>query len=190
MHKGWIRVLWMSALLLPLSACVPVAVVGVGAGVAVATDSRTSATYLADSEIQMRAAGRIRTNFPTDTVHVNVSSFNRVALLTGQVPDAQTRQQVEDMVRGVPDVTKVYNQLEIGVPTDFSTRSNDVYLSGKVNARFMDAGTVPVSSVKVVTEHGVVYLMGQLTQGQADSAVRIARTTSGVNRVVELFDLR
>ena len=174
----------------PLSGCVPALIAGTGAGVAVATDPRTSATYLDDSEIDVRASGRITANYPANKVHVNVNSYNRNVLLTGQVPDDATKTQITALVQTIPDVNQVYNQLEIGPPTDFSSRSEDSYISAKVHARFMDAGTVPVAAVDVTTEHGVVYLMGFVTQAQGDEAARVARLTSGVKRVVTLFEYR
>lgn len=171
-----------------LSGCVPLAIVGVGAGIAVGTDSRTSAVYLDDKEIEMRAANRISVLYPASMVHANTNSFNRAVLLTGQVPDEKARQRVEEVVRAVPDVAKVYNQLQIGKPTDLSTRSNDVYLDAAVQSRLLRAGTVPTSAMKVVTENGVVYLMGSLTPEQAEAATTIARNTLGVKSVVTLFE--
>ncbi len=172
----------------PLTGCVPALIAGTGAGVAVATDPRTSATYLDDSEIDMHASGRIATNYPASRVHVNVHSYDRNVLLTGQVPDEATKAQITALVQAMPDVNKVYNQLEIGAPTDFSSRSEDVYISTKVHARFINAGTIPMANVDVVTEHGVVYLMGIVTQAQGDEAARVARLTSGVKQVITLFE--
>lgn len=172
----------------PLTGCVPALVAGTGAGVALATDPRTSAIYLDDSEIDVKTSGRITTSYPADKVHVNVNSYNRNVLLTGEVPDEATKAQITALAQTVPDVNKVYNQLEIGPPTDFSSRSKDSYVSAKVHARFMDSGTVPIAAVDVTTEHGVVYLMGFVTQAQGDEAARVAQLTSGVKQVITLFE--
>uniref|UniRef100_E6QUB9 Putative hemolysin n=1 Tax=mine drainage metagenome TaxID=410659 RepID=E6QUB9_9ZZZZ len=187
--QKFVLLLLSMGLISQLSGCVPLAVVGVGAGIAVVgSDSRTSAIYLDDKEIELRAANRISVLYPASLVHANTNSFNRAVLLTGQVPDEKARQRVEEVVRAVPDVAKVYNQLQIGKPTDLSTRSNDVYLDAAVQSRLIRAGTVPISGVKVVTENGVVYLMGSLTPEQANIATTIARNTQGVSSVVTLFE--
>ncbi len=188
MKQSWIWRVALLAAALQLAGCVPVAAVGVGTGVAVATDRRTSATYLSDSEIELRASGRINANFSSDKVHVNASSFNRTVLLTGQAPDDATRQQIADLVDKVPDVNKVIDQIAIGAPTDFSTRSNDVYLSARVNARLMDDGRVPLGAIKIETENGVVYLMGFVSQQEGDIVANIASGTPGVHSVVKLFE--
>lgn len=176
------------ALGLPLTGCVEMAVVGAGTGVLMATDRRLSETYLADEGIEIRAANRIGEKFG-DKVHVNVTSYNRTLLLTGEVPDADTREAVEKLATSVTDVKRISNELQVGGVTSYAARSNDVYLTSKVKARFLDAGKFTINHVKVITENGVVYLMGMVTQREADSAVEIARTTGGVQRVVRVLEV-
>ncbi len=174
--------------LLQLQGCVPLVATGVGAGALMAADRRSSAAYIEDQEIELRAGSRIGEAYPKDT-HVNVTSFNHDVLLTGEVPTAEVQQKITDIVQGVGNVRKVYNQTVVGPVSLLSSRSNDAYITTKVKARFLDAKRFQVNYVKVVTEDGVVYLMGLVTQQEADDAAQLASTTSGVKKVVKLFQI-
>lgn len=183
------RTLILLAALVPvLAGCVGAAAVGVGAGALMFTDRRMPETIVTDEGIELRAAGRINERFG-DRVHVNVTSYNRMALLTGEVPDAAARAEVEKLVAAVPNLKSISNELQIGPVSTLSNRSNDVYLTSKVKARFIDASQFSANNVKVVTENGVVYLLGLATQREVDAAVQIARTTGGVRKVVRVFEL-
>jgi osmotically-inducible protein OsmY len=183
------RTLILLAALVPvLAGCVGAAAVGVGAGALMFTDRRMPETIVTDEGIELRAAGRINERFG-DRVHVNVTSYNRMALLTGEVPDAAARAEIEKLVAATPNLKSISNELQIGTVSTLSNRSNDVYLTSKVKARFIDASQFSVSNVKVVTENGVVYLLGLVTQREMDAAVQIARTTGGVRKVVRVFEL-
>lgn len=183
------RTLILLAALVPvLAGCVGAAAVGVGAGALMFTDRRMPETIVTDEGIELRAAGRINERFG-DRVHVNVTSYNRMALLTGEVPDAAARAEVEKLVAAVPNLKSISNELQIGPVSTLSNRSNDVYLTSKVKARFIDASQFSANNVKVVTENGVVYLLGLATQREIDAAVQIARTTGGVRKVVRVFEL-
>jgi len=186
--SGLAALLIAAALAPSLSGCVPAAAVGVGAGALMITDRRHAETYLADEGIEIRAVNRINEKLG-DRGHVNVTSFNRMALLTGEVPDAAARSEVEKIVSGVPNVRTITNELQIAGPSSFGARSNDTYVTSKVKARFVDHNKFTVSHVKVVTEAGTVYLLGQVTQREADAAVDIARTTGGVQKVVRVFEI-
>jgi osmotically-inducible protein OsmY len=170
-----------------LQGCFPVVATGVGAGALMAGDRRTSGIYIEDQAIELKASNRIDEKF-RDTAHVNVTSFNRNVLLTGEAPSDSTRQEVEQIVRGVPNVASVLNEIAIAPLTPFSSRSNDTYITSKVKGRMIDAAKFPVHVVKVVTENGVVYLMGIVTRKEAEDAVEIARTTSDVKKVVKVFE--
>jgi len=184
-----VRTLTLLALLVPiLSGCIGAAAVGVGAGALIFADRRTTETVLTDEGIEIRAANRIREKFG-DRVHVNVTSYNRTVLMTGEVPDAAARDEVEKLVSGVANVKAISNELTVGAISTLSNRSNDVFITSKVKARFIDAGTVSPVHVKVITEAGVVYLMGQVTQGESNAAVEVARTTAGVKKVVRVFEM-
>jgi osmotically-inducible protein OsmY len=112
-----------------------------------------------------------------------------MALLTGEVPDAAVRAEVEKIVGSVPNVRTITNELQIAGPSSFGGRSNDSYITSKVKARFIDHNRFSANHVKVVTEAGTVYLLGQVTQREADAAVDITRTTGGVQRVVRVFEV-
>lgn len=170
-----------------LTGCVPVVATGVGAGALMIADRRAGETYLADEAIEIRALNRINEKFG-DRVHVNVTSYNMKVLLTGEVPDAGIRDEVEKAVAGVVNVKGVANELTVGPASSFSARSNDTYITSKVKARFLDANKFRANHVKVVTEAGVVFLLGLVTRQEADDAVEIARTTAGVRKVVRLFE--
>jgi osmotically-inducible protein OsmY len=170
-----------------LQGCFPVVATGVGAGALMAGDRRTSGIYIEDQAIELKASNRIDEKF-RDAAHVNVTSFNRNVLLTGEAPSDSTRQEVEQIVRGVPNVASVLNEIAIAPLTPFSSRSNDTYITSKVKGRMIDAAKFPVHVVKVVTENGVVYLMGIVTRKEAEDAVEIARTTSDVKKVVKVFE--
>ena len=165
------------------------ALIGAGAGAAYSTieDRRSSGTQLDDDAIELRAASRIGARFP-DKVHVNVAAFNRAALITGEVPDEAVRAEVEKIVQGVPNVRGVTNEVQLAPVTSLGERTSDSLLTTQVKARYLRANAFNPVHVKVVTEAGVVYLMGVLTEHEADDAVDIARTTSGVRKVVKIFE--
>lgn len=171
-----------------LGGCVGAAVVGAGAGALMIADRRASETYIADQGLELRANSRISDKYG-DKVHVNATSYNRMMLLTGEVPTAEIKADVEKIAAGVPDVKSIANELAIAGPSSFGVRSNDSYITSKVKARFIDAGKFSANVVKVVTEAGVVFLLGIVTQGEADAAVEIARTTGGVLKVVRVFEI-
>ncbi len=184
-----VRTLTLLALLVPiLSGCIGAAAVGVGAGALIFADRRATETVLTDEGIEIRAANRVREKFG-DRVHVNVTSYNRTVLLTGEVPDVTARDEIEKMISGVANVKAISNELAVGAISTLSNRSNDVYITSKVKARFIDAGQVSPMHVKVVTENGVVYLMGMVTQRESTAAVEVARTTAGVQKVVRVFEI-
>lgn len=178
----------LAALTPTLSGCFPVAAAGVGATALMASDRRYSDTYLADEAIEIRVANRITEKFG-DRVHVNSLSYNRMVLLTGEVPDAGIRAEVEKLVASAPNVKTVTNELQVAGLSTFGARSNDTYITSKVKARFVDANKFAPYHVKVVTEAGTVYLLGIVTQREADAAVDIARTTGGVQKVVKVLEI-
>lgn len=173
-----------------LSACVPLVVGGaaaVGVGM-VATDRRSSGAQLDDQGIELRAAARVR-EIANDNMYVSVTSFNRQVLLTGAVGSEADRRRVEDVVQRVDNVRSVVNELTIGQSSTFQERSNDVFISGKVKASLLDAKDIFANSFKVVTERGVVYLMGIATRRETDRATEIARGISGVQKVVRVVEV-
>lgn len=183
------KLLWLVPLLMAVSSlqgCFPVVATGVGTGVLMAEDRRSSGIFIEDQEIELKAGNRISEKFG-DKVHIDVTSFNLNVLLTGEAPTEQLKQEVEQVVRGVPNVRYITNAIAIAGPSSLASRSNDVYLTSKVKARFIDADKFQVNHVKVVTENGVVYLLGLVTHKEAAEATEIARTTGGVQKVVQVF---
>lgn len=173
-----------------LSGCVP-AVVAAGAGGAalVATDRRTTGAQVDDEGIELKIVDRINTKYD-DKVHVNVTSYNGVVLLTGEVPDAAASAAIADIAQRTEKVKTVHNELVVAPLTVLGQRTNDTYITSKVKSRFIEANKFPATAVKVVTERGVVYLMGIVTRGEGNAAGETAATTTGVVRVVKLFDYR
>ncbi len=171
-----------------LHGCAAVAVGGAATGTAVALDRRTAGVFVGDQEIELRAMNRLREAIPENTGNISVTSYNRQVLLTGQVPDEPTRSRAAEIVKGVPDVRAVFNELGISGVTSFTARANDTTITGNVKARLLRDERVPGTKIKVVTESGVVYLMGLVTPAEAGIAADIARTSSGVTKVVTLFE--
>jgi len=175
------------ALVGALSACAPIVIGGAAVGTLMAADRRTAGSQVEDEGIEMRAASRIREQLG-DSVHVNVTSYNRQVLLTGEVPTAADGQRVEQIVLGVENVRSVVNDLAAMPNSSLTQRSNDTFITGKVRASFVDAKDLYASAFKVVTERNVVYLMGRVTQREATRATDIARGVNGVRKVVRVFE--
>ncbi len=189
MKKRLLTGLLLGATLLPaLQGCFPVVAAGVGTGVFAALDRRTVGTQTEDETIEWKASARQRENFG-EKVHVNFTSYNRKVLLTGEAPSAEIKAEVERLTASVPNVQGVYNELTVAGASSFSARSNDTYITSKVKARFIDAAKFSANHVKVVTEAGTVFLLGLVTQREADAAIEVTRTTSGVMRVVNLMEI-
>lgn len=178
----------LAALLPFLGGCIGAAAVGVGAGALMFVDRRQAEIQLADEGIEIRAGNRVSEKFG-DRVHVNVTSYNRSVLITGEAPDAAARAEVEKIVAAVPNVKAISNEMVTGAISTLPDRSNDAYITSKVKARLIDAGQVSPVHVKVVTEAGVVFLLGLVTQRESAAAVEVARTTAGVKKVVRVFEI-
>ncbi len=188
--KGLVMAAAAAALLASsLTACIPLVVGGalVG-GTLVASDRRTSGAQLEDEGIELRSASRLRSNVG-DRVHVNVNSYNRQVLLTGEVPTAQDKQLVEQIVSRVENVTSVVNELAVMGSSTLTQRSSDVLVTGRVKAMLVDAKDLFANSFRVVTERGTTYLMGRVTQREADRGTDVARATPGVQKVVRIFEI-
>ncbi|OJX35389.1 MAG: transporter [Burkholderiales bacterium 68-12] len=185
--RGLCTVLSAAALSAALAGCAPVVLGGAAVGSMMALDRRTVGTQVEDEGIELRAGNRIRGAYG-DKVHVNVTSYNRQVLLTGEVPSAEIRDAVEKSVAGVENVRSVVNELAVMSPTSLGQRSNDTYITGKVRASLVDARDLSANSFKVVTERNTVYLMGRVSQREAGRATAIARNISGVSKVVRVFE--
>ncbi len=172
-----------------MSACAPLIVGGAAVGGALmASDRRTSGAQIEDQGIENKASTRIQQTLG-ERGHVNVTSFNRVALVTGEVPSEADRAAVEAALVGIENLKHVINELVVAPNSTLGQRSNDALITSKVKASFVDARDLFANAYKVVTERGVVYLMGRVTEREATRAVEIARGVSGVQKVVRVFEL-
>jgi osmotically-inducible protein OsmY len=169
-----------------LQGCAAVAVTGVTAAALMASDRRTSGTYIEDETIEWKALGNLKDRFPG--AHANATSFNRRVLLTGEAPNEESRTQIEAAVKRIDNVREVVNELQVAGASSVASRGNDALVTSNVKARMVNNGKFSPTHVKVLTEQGVVYLMGLVTPSEGDAAVEIARTTSGVARVVKVFE--
>jgi osmotically-inducible protein OsmY len=182
--------LLLAALLLAcgLSACAPLLVGGAVVTGMSASDRRTAGAQLEDERIETRGAARIREHLG-ERVHINITSYNRQVLLTGEVPNEQDKQLAEQVVSRVENVRAIINELAVLGPSTLSQRSSDALVTGRVKANLIDAKDLNSNAFKVVTERGVNYLLGRVTAREADRATDIARRTNGVQKVVRLFEL-
>jgi osmotically-inducible protein OsmY len=172
-----------------LGGCAPLLIGGALAGGAmVFTDRRTSGTQVEDEVIELKGMNRVR-EVLGERGQVSVTSYNRIVLLTGEVPEAADKTTVEQAVAKVDNVRSVVNELTVGLPRSITGRSSDALLTTKVKASFIDAKDLFSNALKVVTSQGVVYLMGRVTEREADRAADVARGVAGVRKVVKVFEI-
>ena len=175
-----------AAALATLPGCIPLAITaGAGTAVLMAGDRRTTGMYIEDENIELKILG-IKDRFKS--AHVNGTSFNRHVLLTGEAPDEATRSKVEADVRAIPNVKEVTNEIQVAGSSSLASRGSDALITSNVKARMVNNPKFSANHIKVVTEAGTVYLMGLVSPEEGDAAVDIARTTSGVVRVVKVFE--
>ncbi|HRP98155.1 MAG TPA: BON domain-containing protein [Rhodocyclaceae bacterium] len=170
-----------------LQGCFPVVAGGAVGAAAIFADRRTSGAFVEDEGIEWRTRNRLRERFG-DSVNISVTSYNRNVLLTGQVPDEAARSEAGRIAAGVDNVQGIINEIEIAGISSLTSRSNDALITSRVKARFVDDQSFAPHHVKVVTEAGTVFLMGIVTRREADAATEVARTTSGVQKVVRVFE--
>ena len=184
---GILRLAVLAVSLFLLAGCVPVMVVGAaGSAAMIATDRRSAGAQLDDETIELKLATQANSEFG-NRIHLNATSYNGYVLLTGEVPDQAVLVSVGNLAKNIEKVRGVHNELVIGLLSDFSSRSNDTYITSKVKTRMIEANKFPPNVVKVVTERQVVYLMGIVSKAEGDAAAEIAATTAGVVRVVKFF---
>jgi osmotically-inducible protein OsmY len=173
-----------------LQGCVPLVVAGAATGVSASIDRRSYGTQVEDSEIEVRIMSQINKQLD-EKASISTTSLNKWVLLTGQTTDDASRQQAEKIATSTPNVRKVYNEVTVGWPSTVGNHASDSLTTSQVKSRLFNPNVPGISghNVKVVTEFGVVYMMGMVTEGEAKIAVDIARTTSGVKRVVNLFEV-
>ena len=186
MTRKFLGIIVLACAVPALQGCFPLAVTGVGAAAVMASDRRTTGTYIEDEGIEWKVIGKVRDRFRS--AHVNAVSFNRRVLLTGEAPDEEARKQIEEAVRSIDNVKDVINELQVAGASSLASRGNDALVTSNVKARMVNNGKFSPVHVKVVTEAGAVFLMGLVTVQEGDAAVEIARNTSGANRVVKVFE--
>lgn len=178
----------LTCILVILHGCAAVVVGGAAAGANVAHDRRTTGTFIEDEAIELKS---LKALFEDKEVykqtHLNVTSFNTIVLVSGEAPTEELRQRVIQIVRNIDKVSHVHNEISIAGPSSLMSRSGDTLITTKVKTKLIVEKNLDGTHVKVVTENGVVYLMGLLNREDADKATEIARQTGGVQKVVKLF---
>lgn len=187
----YISLIFLALIIAALQGCVETVVATSAAGgVLVAEDRRTNSAMIDDEGIELKAQSRISENFKqySNTIHVNITSYDRNVLITGEVPSEEVRSGIEKTVKDFQNVRSITNELVVAEPTSWGSRSNDALITSNVKSRFIEARKFQPNWVKVVTENKVVYLMGIVNHTEADDAAKIASTTSGVEKVVKVFE--
>ena len=177
-----------AATLASLQGCIALLGAGAVAGGMSLNDRRTGGTQIEDQAIELKSGGRLREAIG-DKGHINVTSYNRIALLSGEVPTDADKAAAEKAVQGIEGVNNVVNELEVGPNSTISTRSSDTVITTRVKSALIDAKDIQASAIKVVTERGNVYLMGRVTEREAARAADIARSQPSVLKVVRVFEI-
>lgn len=173
-----------------LSGCFPLAATGMVVGALSISDRRTTGAQAEDQAIEFKAFGRLRDRYKGDSaITASVTSFNRIALVTGYVPDEATKKEVGALVGKIENVRLVINELIVGIPASLTTYGKDVVLTTRVKTALLDAKDLNGNLIKVTTETNIVYLMGMVTNREADRASQIASRVPGVARVVRAFEV-
>ena len=171
-----------------LSACGVIAVTGVAASATVMADRRTPGVQAIDKGIELQASGAFDQKFG-DNAHINVTSFNQKVLLTGEAKTAAIKRDAESYAKGMKNVRSVFNELIIGPNSSYTTRANDAYLESKIKTQMIFTQQLPSNSMVITAEGSSIYLIGILTQSEADLAKKIASNTNGVKDVYAYFDI-
>jgi len=172
-----------------LSACAPIIVGGAMlGGTMMVTDRRTSGAQVEDEAIELKAMNRIR-DVLHDRGHASTVSYNRMVLIIGEVPTEEDKAAVEQAVQRVENARSTVNEVAVMGTPSLTSRSNDAILTSKVKASLIDAKDLQAQAFKVVTERGIVYMMGRVTEREATRGVDIARGVSGVQKVVRVFEM-
>jgi len=170
-----------------LQGCFPVVAAGVGTGVMMAQDRRTSGAYVEDEAIESKAFDRIGKQFKSD-VHINVTSFNRNVLISGEVSTEAVKSEIGKLVSSIENVRNINNELAVSGTSSLTSRGSDSLVTSNVKLRLLNDKRLNADHVKIVTENGTVFLMGIVKRAEADAATEVASTTGGVQRVVKLFE--
>jgi osmotically-inducible protein OsmY len=174
---------------LVLQGCATAVVTGVATGASIAHDRRSAGSVIDDQGIEFKASSALYQNKQIyDQSHINVTSYNGVVLLTGETPSEELKQQVSNEISKIDQVRRIHNELAIGAPSALPSRSSDAWITSKIKTKLAAEKGIDPFFVKVVTEHGIVYLMGILSHAEADLAVSVVRKSAGVQRVIKMFE--
>lgn len=180
---------WLLVPVMLLQGCAPAVVGGAATGASVAYDRRTTGTVIDDQGIEFKAAYALFNNKEIyDQSHINVTSYNGVVLLTGETPSESLKQKVTAEIKKIPKVKRIHNELAIAAPSALPSRSSDAWITSKIKAKMTTDEQTDPFHIKVVTERGIVYLMGLVSHAEADRAVNLVKNTAGVQRVVKIFE--
>ncbi len=183
------RIWFIVLLCISVSGCPAFLAGGAATGVAVAHDRRTPGTVIEDQTIEIKAVRALEADTEiNEKTHFNVTSYNKAALVTGEAPTEELRSRMADIVSRVPEVRKVYNEIAVAAPSSYTSRSSDTLITTKVKTRLFSDKELDATRIKVVTERGIVYLMGLVNQQEAELATETTRKVSGVQKVVKLFE--
>ncbi len=183
------RLAWLAVPVLLIQGCAPAVVGGAATGAAVAYDRRTTGTVSDDQGIEFKAAYALFNNKEIyDQSHINVTSFNGVVLLTGETPSESLKQKATAEVKQIPKVRRIHNELAIAAPSALPSRSTDTWITSKIKAKMATDERIDPFHIKVVTERGIVYLLGLVSRSEAQQAVNLVTNTAGVQRVVKIFE--
>ncbi|MDR1276298.1 MAG: BON domain-containing protein [Candidatus Accumulibacter sp.] len=171
-----------------LQGCFPMVATGLTTGLLAAVDRRTVGAQTEDESIEWKAAARVREQLG-DKAHLNFTSYNRKVLITGEAISSEIRFQAENVTARIPNVLGVYNEVVVGPSSSFVNRSSDAFITSKIKSRSLDSQKFSPIHVKVVTEANVAFLLGIVTQEEAEAAIGVARTTAGVKKVVNLLEV-
>ncbi|MHB8534415.1 MAG: BON domain-containing protein [Sulfuricaulis sp.] len=174
--------------LLLMQACAPLLVAGGATAAVAASERRTLGSFVDDESIEIQARKTITDSDLGDDVHVDITSMNGIVLLSGEATTAEQRDRVVALVRPIPGIRRIVNEIRVAEPSAFASRTNDSWITGKVRAQMLGIKNLQSRQVKVVTENSVVYLMGLVTKQEGDLAAEAARSVGGVQRVVKLFE--
>ena len=184
-----VRILLIAAILVTISGCAGILLGGAATSAVVANDPRTTGTFVEDQAIEVKAYSALRANPDIkEQTHVGVTSYNQVVLLTGQAPTEELRSQVVEIVSAIAKVRHIHNEVTIAAPNSMMSRTNDGVLTTKVKTKMFATAELNATKIKVVSEAGVVYLMGLVLAAEGNLAAEIASRTGGVQRVVKLFE--
>ena len=172
-----------------LQGCATAVVTGGATGAALVHDRRSTGSVIDDQGIEFKASYELFNNEEIyDQSHINVTSYNGIVLITGEILTEELKQKVTAEIKAIPKVRRIHNELIIAAPSALPSRSSDTWITSKIKSKLTTAGDVDPFYIKVVTEHGVVYLMGMVTRAEADRAVEITSTSAGVQRVIKIFE--